>query len=214
MEVAKEGIVLCLVGPAGSGKTSLGADLIELHPKSIKYSISATTRAPREGEVDGTHYHFLSRDSFVKSKELGEFFETEEVHGNLYGTFRKAVEETLASGGDLLLDIDIKGALVFKHKLPRNTVIVFLSPPTKQIMVERIQGRGAMSEAELSRRLETANAEFARFFEHSKFGGTIDYLVVNSERDEALDRLSSILVAERLRASRIALDAKKALFAD
>lgn len=214
MDVEKEGIVLCLVGPAGSGKTSLGADLIELHKSSIRYSISATTRTPRTGEQHGVHYHFLSREEFLANKERGEFFETEEVHGNLYGTLRKAVEDTLSKGGDLLLDIDIKGALVFKHKLPRNTVIVFLSPPSKEEMVTRIEARGAMPQDELARRLETASAEFSRFFEHSKFGGTIDYLVVNSERAEALDRLSSILKAERLRASRIALDAKKALFAE
>jgi len=210
----RDGIVLCLVGPAGSGKTSLGADLLARFPESIRYSISATTRDPRSGEQNGVHYHFFSREEFEQRKDAGEFFETEEVHGNLYGTLRASVEKSLSQGVDLLLDVDIKGALVFKHKLPLNTVIVFLAPPTREEMVQRIKARGTISDDELARRLETANAEFARFFEHSKFGGMIDYLIVNEQRDAALTHLSAILMAERLRAARVSLDSKKVLFVE
>jgi guanylate kinase len=212
MELKKEGIVLCLVGPAGSGKTSLGAELVERHKGSISYSISATTRQARAGEQDGVHYHFLPREDFLARKERGEFFETEEVHGNLYGTLLETVQSSMVQGKDLLLDVDIKGALVFKHKLPLNTVIVFLSPPSREVLIERIKGRGGIAEEELNRRLETAHAEFARFYEHSKFGGMIDYLIVNAGREESMQQLSAILAAERLRASRVSLDFKKHLF--
>lgn len=194
------GVLLCVVGPSGSGKSSLGQELLREEGERLVLSVSATSRPPREGEHNGVHYHFLSRAEFEAKRESGFFFESEEVHGNYYGTPRQVLEPTLRGERDLLLDVDIKGALNFRSSFPKNAVVIFIAPPSQEEMVRRITSRAAISQDEVQRRLTTALMEYQMF--HAAPGGAIDYLIVNYEFGSSLSLLRSILHAERARVGR------------
>jgi guanylate kinase len=197
--------MLCLVGPAGSGKTTLSKLLLEDSQcgNNLELSVSSTTRSPRPDEVDGTSYFFLSQEEFQAKIEKGAFYEWETVHGNYYGTSREAVEGCFSRGNDLLLDIDIKGALNLKRALIDKTVIVFLSPPDKRVQVERIRSRAPMDEIELQRRFETAKNEYRALIEGARGRLVVDYLVINDSLNSSLAAVKSILMAERNRLDRI-----------
>jgi guanylate kinase len=180
--------------------------MLERFPDSLSLSVSATSRVARENEQNGVHYHFLSREEFQKRIEAGEFFEHEEIHGNLYGTLRSAVEDAIASGSDLLLDIDIQGAETFFDSYSDNTVIIFLVPPSKEEMERRIRGRSAISDEEVSRRFQTAEMEYQHFFRLAASKGerrAIRYLVVNDDFEVACDEIAGILRAERCKVKRM-----------
>jgi guanylate kinase len=166
-------------------------------------SISATTRTPRENERDGSSYFFLSREAFRAKAAAGEFFEWEEIHGNLYGTLRSTVDEALERGHDLLLDIDIRGALNFKRALPNSTVIVFLVPPSIEVLKKRLLARGKISEQELQTRLGTAEREYQQLLELQDKPGAIDYFVVNDSVEDTYALLNAIVAAERARLIRM-----------
>ena len=151
----RQGILFCLVGPSGSGKTYLSKEIIAREPRA-KLSISVTSRAPRAGEVTGLDYHFVARGDFEAKIKRGELFEWEEVHGNLYGTLKSAVQDSIDNGLDLLLDIDIRGALNFKKHYSANTCLIFLVPPSYSVLIERLNARGAMSAEDKAKRLKTA----------------------------------------------------------
>ena len=202
-QLKRRGMLICLVGPAGGGKTSHGEQLLRQNPGTLSLSVSATSRSPRLSEQDGVHYHFISREEFERRIQLGEFFEYEEVHGNLYGTLRKTLGDAIENGTDLLLDIDIKGALTFKKQYPRETVVIFLVPPSGQVLRERIVARGPISEVEMTTRLQTAKKEYEALFATLPHAGEIDYFVVNNDRSKALATMSAILEAERARLARI-----------
>lgn len=202
VQLRRTGMLFCLVGPAGGGKTSHAEQLIRDNPGTITFSVSATSRSPRAGEKDGVHYHFLSRAEFEKRVAAGDFFESEEVHGNLYGTLRQAISDALNAGVDLLLDIDIRGALNFKRHYPSESVIVFLVPPNADVLRERLAARGSSSPEDLARRLETAKAEYSALLSSVTGGGAIDYFVVNDDREKAHQDIAAILKAERLRLGR------------
>jgi guanylate kinase len=202
-QLRRTGMLLCLVGPAGGGKTSHAEQLILDNPGTITFSVSATSRAPRVGEIDGVHYHFLSRAQFEQKLAAGDFFESEEVHGNLYGTLRQTITGALNAGLDLLLDIDIRGALNFKRHFPRESVIVFLVPPSADILRERLAARGSSSPEDLATRLNTAKSEYTALLSSVTEGPAIDYFVVNDDRQDAHQNLVAILKAERLRLVRL-----------
>jgi len=203
VELKRRGIIFCLVGPAGGGKTSHGEELLARNPESLRLSVSATSRPPRPAERDGVHYHFISRAEFERRVSAGEFFEYEEVHGNLYGTLRKTLTDTVTSGVDLLLDIDIRGALTFKQQYPLDAVVLFLVPPTAAVLRERILNRSAISDAEMATRLGTATKEYEALFAALPQVGMIDYFVVNDDRSKALSTICSIVEAERARLGRL-----------
>jgi guanylate kinase len=203
VKLERDGLLLCLVGPAGCGKTTFANLLLSHFSDSLKGAVAATSRAPRGGEIDGVSYHFLTRETFQKLISEGAFFEWEETHGNLYGTLTHTLEEAQRSGTDLLLTVDIRGALTFKRHFPNHTVIVFLVPPSREVLEERLRKRGAAPEAEVQTRLSTAAREFAHL---EQFASSIDYFVVNQEIDATLGLLSSILVAERARLHRVKRD--------
>lgn len=196
---AREGMFLCLAGPAGGGKTTLGERLAALHGDSLQRAVTTTSRAPRPGEVSGVSYDFVTEAEFRERIDRDEFFEWEEVHGNLYGTPRAALEKAKSVGVDLLLIIDIRGAQSFMNSFPDNTVVVFLVAPSRGELRTRLVGRG-VGGGELDRRLATAEAEYETLLRGEC---RVDYFVVNDVIDEAFDTLRSILRAERTRMTRI-----------
>jgi guanylate kinase len=142
----RTGILYCLIGPAGSGKTSLCERLLAEFGDAVRYSTSVTTRAPRPGEIPGKSYHFVTREEFEDARARGEFFEWEEVHGNLYGTRLSTLTDCIKSGIDLLLAIDIRGALKVRESFPFNAVLTFLVPPSVEELIARVTARNQISQ--------------------------------------------------------------------
>lgn len=199
----RQGIVFALVGPAGVGKTTLCKNLVAEFSDSLVLSVSATTRQARPDELDGISKHFLTRDAFQDKISDNELFEWEEVHGNFYGTLRKTLRETIYAGKDLLLDIDVRGALKFKSQLPNLTVICFVLPPNVTELKNRIVSRSPVSESELYTRLDTAKEEYLVMQELLLTKQHVDYLVINDVKEDAYQAVRAQLLAERTRALRI-----------
>jgi guanylate kinase len=143
----------------------------------LHYSTSVTSRPPRNGEVQGASYHFVTREDFIARRERGEFFEWEETHGNFYGTLRSSLQNGIEGGHDLLFQIDIRGAITMKRHFPDNTVAVFIIPPSFEALRERLITRGAVDAAELDRRFATAHQEYQTLLSLRGEHGKIDYLL-------------------------------------
>lgn len=184
------GLCLVISAPSGAGKSTLVERLRAEFPH-FAYSISCTTRAPRGTEKDGVDYHFLTREEFLARRDAGSFAEWAEVHGNLYGTPKAPVEEHLASGRDVLFDIDVQGALQVKEVFPQG-LFVFIQPPSRQELERRLRGRGTDSDEAIAKRLGNALGEL-------RLSGKFDYLIVNDDLDTAADELRAIYVAGRTR---------------
>ena len=191
----RKGLLIVISGASGTGKGTVCKKLLSDLPK-ISYSISATTRQPRQGEVDGREYYFLSVDEFKQWIADEKFLEFAEVYGNFYGTPLNKIEEQLNRGEDVLLEIDVQGALNVKKKCP-DGVYIFLLPPSLEELKRRIEGRGTETPESLSRRLKNAVAEI-------QIGREYDYVVVNDTVDNAAAQIKSILVAERCKVARVA----------
>lgn len=201
--IRRAGILFILMGPTGSGKTTLCDKLVSEFSANLQYSVSATSRMPRPGEVQGKSYHFLKQDDFITKREAGEFFEWEETHGNLYGTLNSSLVSGINAGMDLLFQVDIRGALKFKRQFPNNTVTVFLVPPKFEVMKQRLASRGTTDSQELAKRFTTAKSEYESLLDSHGSPDTIDYLVVNSEIEATYDRVRAIVMAERARYQRM-----------
>jgi guanylate kinase len=160
---ATKGLFFVLVGPAGAGKSSVASYLVEKFSPNAKLAISATSRDPRPGEVEGMHYLFTSREQFKKDIEAGRFFEWEETHGNYYGTPQEQIDYVKNSGGITVLDIDIRGAEVFYQSFPADTYLLLLLPPSVADLINRMEKRGGLTEDDLKRRLNTTLREFDSF---------------------------------------------------
>jgi guanylate kinase len=199
----RKGILFVLIGPTGSGKTTLCSRLLSEFPSDLQYSVSVTSRSPRPQEVPGESYHFMSRQEFEERRQRGEFFEWEEIHGNLYGTLKSNLINGIDAGKDLLFQIDVKGALNFKQAFPDNTVTIFIIPPSFRALKERLLGRGTVDPVEVSRRFITTRDEYAALLELTGKSGPIDYLIVNHELDQAYSQIRSVVTAERARFHRI-----------
>ena len=175
--MAERGRLIVLAGPTAVGKGTVAAWVRQHHPE-IWMSVSATTRAPRPGEIDGRHYHFVSAEEFDRLIAEDGLLEWATVHGvNRYGTPRAAVEAKLAAGESVLLEIDLQGARQVRRHMP-DAFLVFLAPPTWEELVSRLVGRGTETEAERERRLQTAREELAAVSE-------FDTTIVNTEVEEA-----------------------------
>jgi guanylate kinase len=185
------GILLIVAAPSGAGKTSLVRALLEREP-GIALSVSYTSRPARPGEVDGVHYHFVSRAEFEAMVEAGEFFEHFVVHGDLKGTAKRAVLPLLESGRDVLLEIDWQGARKVREQVP-DARSIFIVPPSRAELERRLRHRAQDSEATIQRRLADSRVDLAH-------AGEFDYVVVNEDFDVALADLVAIVRAERLRA--------------
>ena len=181
-------------GPSGAGKDSLVDELRRIEP-NLAYSISATTRAPRQGEQEGVHYYFTSRSEFERMASEGAFIETREYANNLYGTPRRFVEDALASGRDIVMKPEVNGAMAIKRAFPQ-AVLVFLTAPSERVLAQRLKRRSTDSKDSITKRLEIARAE-------AGFVSAYEYLIVNDSLPEALAKLHAVLAAERLKVSRL-----------
>lgn len=187
------GTLYIISAPSGAGKTSLVKALID-QIDSLRVSVSHTTRAMRPGEIDGVNYHFTSREAFLARVNESDFLEHAEVFGNLYGTSQSTVEQTLAEGNDLILEIDWQGAQQVRRAMP-DARSIFILPPSRTTLRERLTNRGQDDESVIEGRMALAVDEISHYVEY-------DYLVINDDFNTALDDLKSILRSARLNVSR------------
>ncbi len=186
----RRGSLFVLSAPSGTGKSTLIRLLMEKE-RRLSFSISHTTRAPRRGETDGVHYHFVPREEFERMAESGEFVEWATVHGNLYGTSAGEIEKSLSAGNDVILDIDVQGAVQVGFKFPE-AVLVFVLPPSMAELERRLRDRAKDDEEVIRRRLRNARDEI-------KVIERYHYVIMNDDVDRAVEELGTIIRAGRLR---------------
>jgi guanylate kinase len=190
------GNVFLVTAPSGAGKSSLVNALLK-RDETLRLSVSCTTRAPRDGEVDGQDYQFVSHDKFVQMRDNGELLEWAEVHGNYYGTPHAPLTQALRVGQDVILEIDWQGARQVR-KLLSGVTGIFILPTSVDVLAQRLRARGTDSEAVIASRLEAANGEIAH-------AGEFEYVIINQDFSVALAQLEHIVMASRLRYARQAL---------
>jgi guanylate kinase len=189
-ELGRTGNLIIVSGPSGSGKSALVGNVLRIIP-NLKFSVSYTTRTPRRTEKNGVEYFFVDRNEFKALIDKDEFLEWAEVHGNYYGTSKKMVDTLLLQGEDVILDIDIQGAHIIRHKRD-DAVAVFILPPSFQILRERLLRRSLDPEVVIEQRLKIAHKEIDHYKEY-------DYLIVNNDLDRSTRELESIIVSVRCR---------------
>lgn len=197
----KKGLLFIISGPAGSGKGTIVSRVREL--AQFDFSVSATTRKPRPTEVDGVHYYFIDKTDFEQKIADGEMLEYAQYVGNYYGTPKKPVDDALANGRNIVLDIEVKGALQVKEKMP-DAVMIYILPPDYETLLARIRGRGTESEEVIQKRMAEARIEIETFPKY-------DYVVINDTVEQAATDVLSILHTEKMRTMRN-LDIKEKFF--
>ena len=206
MEYNTKGVLIVISGPSGAGKGTICKELIEKHD-NIYISVSATTRSPRAGEIDGVNYYFLTKDEFKDKVESNGFIEYANVHGNYYGTPKLNVEKMLNEGKNVILEIDIQGALQVKENFEEG-VFIFILPPSMEELKRRIIKRGSETEESLMTRFKNAYKEI-------NYVSKYNYAVVNDTLDLAVSKVEAIINAEKCRVDRIKdntiLDSKEGL---
>ena len=199
----REGVIFILSAPSGAGKTTLVKKLMDLFPE-IRLSVSYTTRKTRVGEIPGMDYHFVGEKRFEQMRAKGDFAESANVHGCLYGTPRRPLEQNIRGGRDVLLDIDVQGSQKIKRRYP-NAVSVFLLPPSLQELERRLAQRKTDRRDMIQQRLENAKRELREINRY-------DYYVINLKIRDAVEALKSIVLAERHRVSRVQIWEASSLF--
>lgn len=194
LEINRRGLMLVLSSPSGAGKTTLSRRLLESDPQ-ITMSVSATTRKPRPGEVDGKDYRFLSTEDFGVMRNRGEFLEHAKVFDNYYGTPKEPVEQALSEGRDVLFDIDWQGTQQLEESASSDLVKVFILPPSGHELEKRLNTRAEDPADVIASRMAKASDEISHYAEY-------DYIIVNDDVEKALGELKAILTAERLRRER------------
>ena len=191
MMIPYSNFIIILSSPSGAGKSTITKKLLETD-ENIKLSVSATTREPRDGEEDGKHYYFLSKDTFKEEIEKDNFVEYAEVFGNYYGTLKREVESKFADNKDIILDIDWQGARQVSDQLDVKRLLrIFILPPSIKELENRLRSRGTDSEEVITKRMEKARDEISHFNEY-------DYIVVNDNIEEAFEQVKSIIYTKRL----------------
>ena len=194
----RRGLMLVLSSPSGAGKTTISRALLD-GDDALELSVSATTRAPREGEVDGVHYHFISDDRFRTLIDEDGLLEWANVFNNAYGTPRAAIEKALSEGRDVLFDIDWQGTQQLRQKMPQDLVSVFVLPPSLAALETRLKSRQQMTgetDEQVAYRLSKAPAEVSHWAEY-------DFIIVNSDIQQSVAQVRAILTAERQRRERL-----------
>lgn len=186
----RKGSLFVVSAPAGCGKDTILNELFKRTDKA-GYAVSATTRAPREGEVNGVHYHFLTREEFERKIAKKEVLEYTEYCGNYYGTLSRSVNDLLEQGKDAVLKIEVEGAMNIKKAFPE-ACLVFILPPSWEVLEKRLRDRGTETEDKIVERTNQARREV-------EFAANYDYLIVNDDLSEAVDDLLAVFRAERLR---------------
>ena len=192
--MSKNGKLYVFTGPSGTGKGTILSQVLK-QDKRLFLSVSATTRAPREGEIHGGHYYFLDKQTFEDKINKGEFLEHSQYVGNYYGTLEQPVNEQLKSGNDVVLEIEVQGAMQIHEKRP-DAVMIFVAPPSIEELERRLIGRGTENAEKIAARMKTAEEEL-------KQSDKFDYIIVNDDLDCAIADLLAILRAERCRNSKL-----------
>lgn len=190
----KPGKLFVLSAPSGTGKTTI-LKRVMAQLVGLEFSVSHTTRAPRDGELDGKDYHFVSKDKFERMIAAGEFLEYAQVHGNYYGTSYGAINKQLELGLDVILDIDVQGAKLIMANEQVDGSFIFVMPPSIDVLEHRLRSRATDEESTILLRMKNATEEI-------KSSSIYDYIVVNDILEEAVDMLSAIILAERSRLRR------------
>lgn len=193
--IKERGLLIVLSGPSGVGKGTVRKELFSQPDTNYEYSISMTTRKPREGEVDGVDYFFKEREGFEKLIEEGKLLEHAEYVGNYYGTPIDYVNETLDAGRDVFLEIEVQGATQIREKAP-HALFIFLAPPSLSELQDRLIGRGTESQEVIQNRIAAANEELEMM-------NLYDYVVENDEVELACERINAIILAEHCRRERV-----------
>lgn len=193
---SQQGMMIVLSGPSGAGKGTLKNEYMKRHNNAV-FSVSMTTRPPRPGEIDGTDYYFTNQAAFQSILANEGFLEWAQVHGEYYGTPKQFALNTLAENKDIVLDIDVQGALQVKKSYPQ-ALMIFIIPPSVEILEQRLRRRGTETEEKIQRRLSNAKKELSLMNQY-------DYVVINTTIEEAYQRLNAIITAEKCRYSRLIL---------
>lgn len=193
----ERGKLLVISGPSGVGKSTAIGGMRALYPE-MYFSVSATTRKMRQGDVDGVTYHFKTREAFEEMIKNGEFYEYAEYAGNCYGTPKAPVDQRLSQGVDVIMDIDVQGALQIKERCA-DAVLIFLVAPSFEVIEQRLRGRGDTGEADMQKRLDKARWEYSQAKHY-------DYIVVSDVPEHTVKNIDAILTAEKLRAGRKIVD--------
>jgi guanylate kinase len=194
MKLDNQGLLVVISGPSGVGKGTVRKALFNRTGHNLVYSISMTTRTPRAGEVNGTDYYFVTREEFKEQIAKDNLLEYAEFVGNMYGTPKDKVEQQLKEGNEVVLEIEVNGAMQVKQKMP-NAVFIFIAPPSYKALEKRLATRGTEDEAVIKERLDKAHREICLAKEY-------DYIVINDEVDNAADRIMAIIRAEHAKCSR------------
>lgn len=194
MKLNERGLLVVISGPSGVGKGTIRKALFNMPDNNFVYSVSMTTRKPRPGEVEGVDYFFVSREQFKKNIEDGKFLEWAEFVGEYYGTPLDYIEKQLAAGKEVIIEIEVQGALQVRDKMP-DAVFVFIVPPSRKALEDRLKSRGTEDPSKIQERLMKANREYNLAYKY-------DYIVVNDEVYNAADRIYAIIRAEHARTER------------
>ena len=193
--IARRGLMVVISSPSGAGKSTIARQLLSDADMNLSLSVSVTTRERRPSEIEGVHYHFITKREFERRRDNDELIEWAEVHGNFYGTLRQTAEEALADGKDMLFDIDWQGAEQLQAKMPADVVSIFILPPTMRELQNRLNRRAEDTADVIETRLQTARFEIQKWAKY-------DYIVINEDLQRSYAGIKGIIIAERLRRDR------------